>query len=290
MRTGELLASGVAWRSVYGRKLHRPFYGMRTDAPPEGHIALCRAAAVILPSAAVFSHRSAALIHRLPLPAWARPADVEVSVFEPARPPQLAGVVSHQLTADDHRWQIVDGLRVVSPQDAWAQLSSLLPIGDLVAIGDYLITGDEPYSRKSPPLVRADLEAAVRRHGRRRGVQGLRRALERVRYGALSPQESRLRLALEDAGLASPQLNHVVRSNDGERVEAMIDLAYPGALVAIEYLGDHHRTDRTVYRSDIHRREWLVERGWHVVFVTAADDFADVALRVRRALYRSTTR
>lgn len=289
-RTAELLKAGVGWRTVYGTRLHRPFYGMRTELPPGDHIALCRAAATVLPPAALFSHRSAAVIHRMPLPGWSLPKEVEVAVFEPARPPQLRGVVSHQLTPDDHRWRVVDGLRVVAPQDAWAQLSSRLPLADLVAIGDYLITGDEPFSGNPPPLTRADLEAAVRRHGGRRGVRSLRLALDRVTYGSLSPQESRLRVALEDAGLPTPRLNHAVRSPDGDRIEAMIDLAYPGAMVAIEYLGDHHRTDRSVYRDDIRRREMLVDRGWHVVFVTGADEFADVALRVRRALFRSSTR
>ena len=70
----------------------------------------------------------------------------------------------------------------------------------------------------------------------------------------------------------------------------MIDLAYPEAKIAIEYLGDHHRTDRETYRDDIRRREMLVQLGWDVIFVTAADSFDDVALRVRRALHRSSTR
>lgn len=289
-RTRDLLRDGVSARTVYGAGLHRPFYGMRTATAPDGHLALCKAAAVVLPPEALFSHRSAAILHGMPLPAWAEPTAVEVSVFEPQRPPRLRGVVAHQLTPDDHRWTVIDGLPVVAAQDAWAQLSGRLPLPDLVAIGDYLITGDEPYSGSPPPLVRADLEAAVRRHGRRRGVRTLRLALERVRYGSLSPQESRLRVALEDAGLPIPELNHVVRDIDGVNIAAMVDLAYPETMVAIEYLGDHHRTDRAVYRNDISRRERLVELGWDVIFVTAADPFPAVALRVRRALQRSSPR
>jgi len=289
-RTSELLRDGVPWRAVFGTRFHRPFYGMRTERAPDSHLARCRAASVVLPRYALFSHRSAAVIHGMPLPRWAEPTDVEVAVFEPCRPPRLRGVLSHQLTPDDHRWTFVEGLRVIAAQDAWAQLSSRLSLADLVAIGDYLITGDEPYSGTPPPLARDDLEAAVRRHGRRRGVRNLRLALDRIRYGSLSPQESRLRIALEDAGLPTPELNHVIRSDDCGRIEAMIDLAYPDAHVAVEYLGDHHRVDKTVFRNDIHRRERLVELGWDVIFVTAADPFDVVALRVRRALHRSTTR
>ncbi|MGN7799743.1 hypothetical protein [Leifsonia sp. 22587] len=289
-RTRDLMAHGTSRRQVYGTRMHRPFHGMRTEAPPEDHLAQCRAASVVLPPYSLFSHRSAAMIHGLPLPIWALPEKVEVAVFEPNRPPRLRGVRAHQLTADEHRWSVVDGLRVVSAHDTWAQLSSLLPVPDLVAIGDYLITGDEPYSGLTPPATRADLDAAVHRHGRRRGVTALRQALERVRYGSLSPQESRLRVALEDAGLPSPELNHVVHSSVDGRREAMIDLAYPDAHVAIEYLGDHHRSDPDTYRHDIRRRERLIELGWDVIFVTAADPFDAVALRVRRALRRSSTR
>lgn len=288
-RSGELLSQGVPWRTVYGERLHRPFHGMRTEAPPEDHMSRCKAAAVVLPREALFSHRSAAIIHGMPLPAWAHLNDVEVSVFEPVRPPRLRGVLAHQLTADEHRWTVIDGLRVVAAQDTWAQLSTLLPLEDLVVIGDYLITGDEPYSGRPAPLTRRDLEAAAHRHGRRRGVRTLRMALERVRYGALSPQESRLRIALEDFGLPSPTLNHVIPSPGGRGIQAMIDLAYPDAMVAVEYLGDHHRVDRAVYRADIRRRERLVDSGWDVIFVTGGDSFDAVALRVRRALHRSST-
>jgi hypothetical protein len=175
----------------------------------------------------------------------------------------------------------------MSPHDTWAQLSGRLHLPDLVVIGDHLITGDEPYSGAPPPCTRTDLEAAVRRHGLRRGVRTLRLALERVRYGSLSPQETLLRLALEDAGLPSPSLNHRVSGAQEGRTRAMIDLAYPSERVGVEYLGDHHRTDKQVYRDDIRRREWLVDQGWQMIYVTAADDFVEVARRVRRSLARA---
>jgi very-short-patch-repair endonuclease len=70
----------------------------------------------------------------------------------------------------------------------------------------------------------------------------------------------------------------------------MVDLAYPVFGVAIEYLGDHHRQTAAAYRKDIARREWLVQRGWNVIFVTAADPFTDVTRRVKDALRRSAGR
>ena len=182
---------------------------------------------------------------------------------------------------------IIKGLNVIGPEDTWAQLSATLSVSDLVVIGDYLATGDEPYSGKPPPSTLEQLAGAVRRHGRRRGVRSLRSALEYVRYGSMSPQETRLRLALVDAGLPEPEPNHRVVDGRG-RLLALVDLAYPAHMVAVEYLGDHHRTDAEVYHKDIARREMLVERGWFVILVTAGDRFPFVVDRVRRALLRSS--
>ncbi|WP_431279314.1 hypothetical protein [Leifsonia poae] len=280
-------AAGVPRKRLYAADLQSPFFGMRTSGVDlADHIQLCRAAATVLPPGTFFSHRSAAVLHGLPVPLRALPLHPEVSVFDPSRPPEIVGVDAHQLTWSGQQIATVEGLPVIGAADTWAQLSRLLPVGDLVVLGDFLVTGSEPYTGHPPPTDRERLEAAVRRHGRRRGVQSLRLALERVRYGSLSPQESRLRLALVDAGLPEPELNYRIEE-DGTTI-AMIDLAYPLHKVAVEYLGDHHRTDRETYRNDIHRRELLVDRAWSVILVTAADDLHHAALRTRRALLQST--
>ncbi|GAB3586083.1 hypothetical protein GCM10027406_35450 [Leifsonia lichenia] len=182
----------------------------------------------------------------------------------------MRGVVSHELAATGHRVVRAQGLPCIAPEDVWAQLSGRLAIPDLVVIGDLLVTGDEPYSGIPSSLSRNDLERAVRHHGRRRGVRNLRQALELVRFGSLSPQESRLRVAIVQAGLPEPELNFRVRDGAG-RFVAMVDLAYPAKRVAIEYLGDIHRTDRELYQSDIARRERLSEAGWTPIFLTSAD-------------------
>ncbi|MFF1571213.1 hypothetical protein ACFVWR_00570 [Leifsonia sp. NPDC058292] len=286
-RVRDARAAGVGTGRLRGPSFQHPFYGMRSvGLDLDDHLQLCRAAAVVLPPACFFSHHSAAVIHGLPLPWRESPREVEVSVFEPARPPELHGVIAHQLRGNSQILRSVDGLRVLGVEDTWAQLSSSLSFDDLVVIGDLLITGTHPYDGAPPPSSIELLEGAVKRHGRRRGVRPLRLALDAVRYGSLSPQESRLRLALTAAGLPEPALNHPV--TDSGRTLAMIDLAYPQHRVAVEYLGDHHRTERETYRADI-RRELLVQLGWNVILVTAADDFHAVALRTRRALLQSTT-
>lgn len=286
IKTSDALAVGFPRASLYGTRYHRPFHGVRTDRIPSSHVDLCRAAVLALPHAAAFSHRSAAILHGIPLQLGDLPDDVEVSVLEPSRSPRRAGIRAHQLTPNGQRIVHVDGMRVYAPEDTWIQLGTLLPIEDLVVAGDFLITGDEPFTGNRAPATRSDLENALRRFGRHRGVRSLRLALDRVRYGSLSPQETRLRLALVTAGLPEPDLNFRVLDGRG-RIGAMVDLAYPASNVAIEYLGDHHRATPTTYRKDIERREWLADRGWNVVFVTGGDDFTEVARRVRKALRRA---
>lgn len=284
----DALGAGMARGTVYGSTLGKPFRGVRSMEPtlPDHH-AKCLAYARLERTSHVFSHHSAAVIHGFPLPLYLIAEDVHVAVFAPEKPPQMRGVIAHELRPAGHRIVTVEGMRCVSPEDTWAQLSRHLFIEDLVVIGDWLITGDEPYSGVASPLTRRDLERALRHHGRRPGVQRLRQALERVRYGSLSPQETRLRLELVGAGLPEPALNHKVE--DRGRPVAMVDLAYPDRRLAIEYLGDHHRTDQATFREDIYRRERLTAAGWNTVFLTADDLHGPVPraiLTVRRALAR----
>ena len=281
----EAVAGGLARSSLYSGRYAAPFHGVRTAREPDGHLALCRAALLALPDQVILSHRSAAVLHGIPLPRRAEPALVEVSVLEPQRTPRRRGVLAHQLTPTGQRVVTIGGMRAFAPEEVWVQLGTALGPDELTVAGDYVIAGTEPYDGAPPPATRAQLDGALRRHGRHRGVANLRAAAGRIRYGSLSPQETRLRLALQDAGLPEPELNYRVADGDG-RVRAMIDLAYPGFGVAIEYLGDHHRATSTAYRADITRRELLVRLGWKVVFVTAADPLPAVAARVRTLLPR----
>jgi hypothetical protein len=54
--------------------------------------------------------------------------------------------------------------------------------------------------------------------------------------------------------------------------------------VAVEYDGDHHRTDRRQYVRDVRRWALLEELGWLIVRVVMEDHPVDVLRRVRRAI------
>jgi very-short-patch-repair endonuclease len=101
--------------------------------------------------------------------------------------------------------------------------------------------------------------------------------------GAESPRESWLRLVLLDAGF--PRRTAQIRVTDGQLV-AYLDLGWEDQLVALEYDGDHHRTDRRQYVKDIRRTEMLERLGWHVIKVIKEDRPRNIVERVSRALAR----
>ena len=71
---------------------------------------------------------------------------------------------------------------------------------------------------------------------------------------------------------------------------AYLDLGWEDHMVAVEYDGDHHRTDRRQYVKDIQRIEMLERMGWIIVRVVAEDRPADIVRRVRAALAASNVR
>jgi hypothetical protein len=124
------------------------------------------------------------------------------------------------------------------------------------------------------------------------GSPGLRRleaALELVDPGAQSPRESYLRLLLIDAGLPRPRTQIPVLGGDAIPF-AFLDLGWDDRMVAVEYDGDHHRTDRRQYVKDIQRVEMLERMGWIVVRIVAEDRPAAIVRRVRAALAASSVR
>ncbi len=82
--------------------------------------------------------------------------------------------------------------------------------------------------------------------------------------------ESALRLVILEAGLPAPQVNVPVHDGDGGWL-ARPDLSYPQWRIALEYQGDHHRTDRRQWQVDIRRIRTLQEHDWIVLLGSAND-------------------
>jgi hypothetical protein len=98
-----------------------------------------------------------------------------------------------------------------------------------------------------------------------RGSAQLLRVLPHVRTGVGSPQETRLRRTIMLDGLPEPRAAHPVTISG---ITFHPDLSYPDLCIAIEYEGDHHRTDSRQWDSDIRREELFREAGWAYLRVT----------------------
>ena len=174
----DALASGISRDVLRGATFRRPFHGVRVPAHLPDSLELhCRAAALLLPPEAAFSHATAAALLGLPLPlgetvpgvsgvleparaAWplegATPHDprVPLHLTVPAQDPRvvgprLAGMVTHVAKLEPRETQgYADGLRTTTPARTWLDRAATLDLIELVALGDAalrrgLVTGDE---------------------------------------------------------------------------------------------------------------------------------------------------
>lgn len=102
--------------------------------------------------------------------------------------------------------------------------------------------------------------------------------------GAASPKESWLRLLLLDAGLPKPSTQIPVHQD--WQLVGLLDMGWEDYLVAVEYDGDQHRTERKQYVRDQRRLGKLAQMGWIVIRVIAEDKRDDILNRVFHALAR----
>jgi hypothetical protein len=172
---------------------------------------------------------------------------------------------------------VVDGMRVTTPERTALDLARRFQLGNAVAAVDALVQATD--------LKLANVELLVDRYRGSRGMKSARAALGLVDGGAQSPKETWLRLLLVTSGLPRPQTQIAVR-NEWNWVEAYLDMGWEDIKIAVEYDGDHHRSDRRQYVKDIHRLETLERMGWIVVRVVAEDHPADIIHRVREARAR----
>ncbi|KRE21525.1 hypothetical protein [Agromyces sp. Soil535] len=255
---GRLVASDV----------QRPFTAVRSlGLDLDDAVGRCLAYEPLLRPGEAFSHATAAALFRLPLPE-------DYEAVHVLAPPGVArargrGVNGHAASV---ALPVVlhEGLPVVAPAHVWCQLANDLSTYDLVAVGDAIVTGLRRGEVRAAALTTLDeLRDAAAQWGSRRGTKAIAAALPCIRVGAESRKETHLRLTLVDAGLPEPIPNPPVRLASGVVVHP--DLAYPERRVALEYLGDIHRTERRRWQDDLRRRRGLTATGWLVLEVTADD-------------------
>jgi hypothetical protein len=114
-----------------------------------------------------------------------------------------------------------------------------------------------------------EVNPLLQRHPGVRGLVQLREVLGLMDGGAESPQETRTRLVLVDAGLPKPETQIVVPGDFGGRSHARIDMGYKEFKVGVEYEGAQHWTDPRVRANDIERYAELAALGWLIIRVGA---------------------
>lgn len=225
---------------------------------------------------AVIAGAAAAFLHGAK---WI-PDDVPVELICD-RPRAPHGVLTRRCALTKGETQSIDGLPVTAPE------RTAFDIGRRGAIRSAVVRLDA--LARATDFKVDDVLSVARRHPGAPGLRQLETALELIDPGAQSPRESYLRLLLLDAGLPRPQTQLPVLGGDGIPF-AYLDLGWDEAMVAVEYDGDQHRTDRRQYVKDVRRLERLERMGWIVVRVVAEDHPVDVVRRVRAALVASSVR
>lgn len=205
--------------------------------------------------------------------------------IDPPRPCELIHDNRHRLpdllirgdaAADDEVVRI-GGIPVTTPERTAFDLACWYPLDEAVVAIDALANAT---GLKVP-----DVERVAARYPGRRGIATARKTLDLVDGGSESPRETQLRLQIINAGLPRPETQLTIFDRRGYRI-ARADMGYPDLLIAIEYEGDHHRTDEKQFNRDIHRIEQMEAAGWIVIRITSKDRPEQVIRRIRAAIAR----
>ena len=198
-------------------------------------------------------------------------------LYDYRRPP--AGIRTWSDRIDDDEVVLIAGLPVTTPVRTGLDLACRYRLGAAVAAIDALA--------RATDITVAEIETLADRYRGRRGIRRARVALPLVDPGAESPRETWLRLLLIDAGYPRPRTQIPVHGEYGE-IGAVLDMGWEDVKIALEYEGDHHRTDRRQFRRDIRRFEALADMGWLTIRVTAEDTRGGILARVTAAWSRRT--
>ena len=294
----EARAAGLRYDELRAARLHAPTWAVRCLVEPGSLTARAAAFARGLPDDIAFSHVTAALLWRLPLPSHLEQDDADLDVIRDSAKERIRrrGCLGHR---GQERRELVDldGLRVVGLADTWVDLGEVarrgLGLDDLVVAGDAVarqLEMQQVAEAVGAPLGvslpggsgTAILGAALRARVRPRGKALLEQALPLVRSGSRSAMETRARLMFHRAGFPEPELNAPVRdAHGGWLLEG--DFVWRKQRVIGEYQGADHGSLRR--RSADSSRAGIVEdHDYRLLEIYSEDVFAGA--RRRACLYR----
>lgn len=243
--------------------LVQPWRGVVVD----GHDALApvtHAAAALLHCGpdAVLSHATAAALHGCDA---ASTHAVHVTVPYPSKVRSKAGLIVHHGDIRAVDVTKMHGLRAVELDHAVAEVLCGTKRWRALACLDQALAA-------SPEGGEQFFRAAVgERLDERDSSRGVRVAASLLRLGdrgAESPQESRMRLVVVDAGLPVPVTQYPIVDLRGV-VRYRLDLGWEAPRIGLEYDGVEAHEGREEY--DAARDQALAARGWLIIRVRAAD-------------------
>jgi len=260
-RKADVVATGLLTSSeLRSSAWCRLYRGVYADADlPDSFGTRLSGAALLVPSSAVYTGRTAAYLHGAAT--LVEPGTpIEVSVPMGVRFGPVTGLCIRQVTLPPSDIAVVRGWRCTTA------VRSALDIARWESLIEAVVALDVLLARVV--VGRSELREAAGALGSRRGARRTQRAVALADHRAESPPESRVRVLLALAGLSAvPQFT--VRNASGDFV-ARVDLAFPKHRVAIEYDGAWHGKPGQ-FAKDRRRLNALVAAGWAVVHVTAAD-------------------
>ncbi|MDR7084599.1 hypothetical protein J2X01_003910 [Arthrobacter ginsengisoli] len=199
-------------------------------------------------------------------------------------------VIVHRMKLNDDEITLLDGIPITTPERTWLDLAEMLTIDELVVAGDSCVRVPrlEFEGREVPLCSLGDLQRMIDRHKGKRGIRRAREALELIRVGSDSPQESLLRLAMVRAGLPEPELNVPIIDDAGTQHHEP-DLSYRKYRIGIEYEGELRGDEGQIVR-DITRSERYTALGWTEVRLSKRhmhNDAKAAVAKVRAALVQA---
>jgi hypothetical protein len=275
---------GISAQALRARRFSAPTSGVRIDGTDPSLIDRCRAIARVVHPNAAFARTTALRLLGVDIP-WQLADDHTIHIVTPRRGerPQRYAVIPH--FCGQKQLDVVErfGLRITSAPQTWLQVAHRLNRNSLVGLGDAMTR------RKNPATTADALSSLMRGTFKMKGLTLCREAIELVRPGTDSSMETDLRLLMIDAGLPEPVVNVPALDDEGQFL-ALPDLSYPHLKVAIEYDGDHHRTDPATWRRDVERRQRLEDAGWLIITATADDVIRHPERLLRRVRTAITNR
>ncbi|PLS29150.1 hypothetical protein Uis4E_0728 [Bifidobacterium parmae] len=248
----------------------------------------------------MFGMTTSLMLQSVPLPAT---CDLDTSLLHTVSSTKRRRTRRRGIPTQPHVWRALadtEPVRInrhvyaLDLMHTWAQLAPHVPFEELIALGDAIVTA---IARRSPSShgrtatqIRDGLAAFAAGLPAFRGKRACVAACGHIMAGVDSPMETRNRLALIRHGIPCPVPGYTVPGMTFASGAPMtLDMAWPEQLVAVEYDGDQHRTDKNQWRRDTEKRDRLLGHGWIIRVATGAtmanaDARAEHAFGVARSL------